>query len=55
MKRKQKNYTPEEKVIILKRHLVDRVPVHERQGRGCQRPKGMTGRIHIYERRFFRG
>ena len=27
MKRKRKNYTPEEKVIILKRHLVDKVPV----------------------------
>jgi transposase len=29
MKRKRKNYTPEEKVIILKRHLVDRVPVSD--------------------------
>ena len=29
MKRKRKNYTSEEKVIILKRHLVDRVPVSD--------------------------
>lgn len=29
MKKKRKNYTPEEKVVILKRHLVDRVPVSD--------------------------
>ena len=29
MKRKRKNYTPEEKVTILKRHLVDKVPVSD--------------------------
>jgi transposase len=29
MKKKRKNYTPEEKVIILKRHLIDRVPVSD--------------------------
>jgi transposase len=29
MKKKRKNYTSEEKVIILKRHLVDRVPVSD--------------------------
>ena len=29
MKRKRKNYASEEKVIILKRHLVDRVPVSD--------------------------
>ena len=29
MKRKRKNYTPEEKVAILKRHLVDKVAVSE--------------------------
>lgn len=29
MVRKRKNYTPEEKVAILKRHLVDRVPVSD--------------------------
>ena len=27
MKRKRKNYSPEEKVAILKRHLVDKIPV----------------------------
>ena len=27
MKRKRRSFTPEEKVIILKRHLVDKVPV----------------------------
>ena len=29
MKRKRNNYKPEEKVIILKRHLVDRVSVSD--------------------------
>jgi transposase-like protein len=29
MKKKKKRYTAEEKVIILKRHLVDRVPVSD--------------------------
>lgn len=29
MKRKRKNYIPEEKVAILKRHLVDKVAVSE--------------------------
>jgi len=29
MKRKRKNYQPEEKVAILKRHLVDKVPVSD--------------------------
>lgn len=27
--RKRKNYTPEEKVLILKKHLVERVPVSD--------------------------
>lgn len=29
MKRKRNSYTPEEKVIILKRHLVDKIPVSD--------------------------
>jgi len=29
MVRKRKNYTPEEKVAILKRHLVEEVPVSD--------------------------
>ena len=29
MKRKRRKYTPEEKVFILKRHLVDKVPVSD--------------------------
>lgn len=29
MKKKRRNYTPEEKVIILKRHLVDKIPVSD--------------------------
>ncbi len=29
MKRKRKNYSPEEKVVILKRHLVDRIAVSD--------------------------
>lgn len=29
MVRKRKNYTPEEKVVILKRHLVEKVPVSD--------------------------
>jgi transposase len=29
MSRERKNYTPEEKVAILKRHLVDKVPVSD--------------------------
>jgi len=29
MTRKRKNYTPEEKVAILKRHLVEKVPVSD--------------------------
>lgn len=29
MSKKRKNYTPEQKVAILKRHLVDRVPVSD--------------------------
>ncbi|NLI34892.1 MAG: transposase, partial [Deltaproteobacteria bacterium] len=27
MSRKRKNYSPQEKVAILKRHLVERVPI----------------------------
>jgi transposase len=29
MRRERKNYTPEEKVAILKRHLVEKVPVSD--------------------------
>lgn len=29
MKRKRKKYQPEEKVVILKRHLMDKVPVSD--------------------------
>jgi len=29
MARKRKNYTPEEKVAVLRRHLVEKVPVSE--------------------------
>jgi transposase len=29
MKRKRKNYLPEEKVVIIKRHLVDKIPVSD--------------------------
>lgn len=29
MKRKRKNYKPEEKVAIIKRHLIDKVPVSD--------------------------
>ena len=29
MKKKRKNYTPQEKVIILKKHLVDQIPVSD--------------------------
>jgi len=29
MSRERKNYTPEEKVAILKRHLVDKIPVSD--------------------------
>lgn len=29
MRKKRHNYTPEEKVAILKRHLIDRVPISE--------------------------
>ena len=29
MRKKRHNYTPEEKVIILKRHLIERVPVSD--------------------------
>lgn len=29
MKKRRHNYTPEEKVIILKRHLIDKVPVSD--------------------------
>lgn len=29
MKRKRRKYTPEEKVTILKRHLVDKIPVSD--------------------------
>ncbi len=29
MKKKRRNYTPEEKVVILKRHLIDKIPVSD--------------------------
>lgn len=29
MRKKRKNYTPQEKVVILKKHLIDRVPVSD--------------------------
>jgi hypothetical protein len=29
MRKKRHNYTPEEKVIILKRHLIERVPISD--------------------------
>jgi transposase len=29
MKKKRHNYTPDEKVIILKRHLIDKIPVSD--------------------------
>jgi hypothetical protein len=28
MRKKRHNYTPEEKVVILKRHLIEKIPVH---------------------------
>jgi transposase len=49
MKRKRKNYTPEEKVAILKRHLVDKMPVSDT----CDEHKLQPTVFYRWQKEFF--
>lgn len=49
MRKKRHNYTPEEKVIILKRHLIERVPVSDLCDEYSLQPKI----FYIWQQQFF--
>ncbi len=49
MKKKRKNYTPQEKVVILKKHLVDRIPVSDLCDQYHLQPSVFYG----WQKRFF--
>ena len=49
MRKKRHNYTPEEKVIILKRHLVERIPVSDL----CDEYKLQPKVFYIWQQQFF--
>lgn len=49
MPRKQKNYTPEEKVAILRRHLLEKVPVSTL----CEEQGLHVNTFYIWQKQFF--
>lgn len=49
MRKKRHNYTPEEKVIILKRHLIERVPISDLCDEYHLQPKN----FYIWQQQFF--
>lgn len=49
MRKKRHNYTPEEKVAILKRHLVERVPVSDL----CDQYQLQPKLIYLWQQQFF--
>ena len=49
MRKQRHNYTPEEKVSILKRHLIDRVPVSDL----CDEYQLQPTRFYEWQRQFF--
>ena len=49
MRKKRHNYTPEEKVIILKRHLIERVPISDLCDEYHLQPKI----FYIWQQQFF--
>lgn len=49
MRKKRHNYTPEEKVVILKRHLIDRVAVSDL----CDEHQLQPGLFYEWQKQFF--
>jgi transposase-like protein len=49
MRKKRYNYTPEEKVLILKRHLVEQVPVSDL----CDEHKLQPKVFYLWQKQFF--
>lgn len=49
MRKKRHNYTPEEKVFILKRHLIERVPVSDL----CDEYQLQPKIFYIWQQQFF--
>ncbi|TLU85775.1 MAG: transposase [Chlorobium sp.] len=49
MRKHRKNYTPQEKVFILKRHLVDRIPVSDL----CDQYKLQPTVFYRWQKEFF--
>ncbi len=49
MKRKRKNYKPEEKVAIIKRHLIDRIPASDL----CDEDKLQPTVFNRWQKEFF--
>jgi transposase-like protein len=49
MRKPRKNYTPVEKVAILRRHLIDRVPISDL----CDEYKLSPNLFYIWQRQFF--
>ena len=49
MKKKRKNYTPQEKVVILKKHLIDRIPVSDL----CDQYHLQPTVFYSWQKRFF--
>lgn len=49
MRKSRRNYTPQEKVAILKRHLVDKVPVSDL----CDEYQLQPNRFYIWQKQFF--
>lgn len=49
MKKKRKNYTPKEKVTILKKHLVDRIPVSDL----CDQYNLQPTVFYVWQKKFF--
>ena len=49
MRKPRKNYTPAEKVAILRRHLIDRVPVSDL----CDQHKLSPTLFYLWQKQFF--
>src|SRR5947208_3257810 len=51
MRKPRKNYTPVEKVAILRRHLIDRVPVSDL----CDEHQLSPTLFYLWQKQFFEG
>jgi len=51
MRKPRKNYTPVEKVAILRRHLIDRVPISDL----CDEHQLSPALFYLWQKQFFEG